>query len=131
MMRLLSLACLLIALLCSFSTGALASGPRWATGAPYYYPEGRAIVWYPSSPQYFTDAGDLSPFVNHDAADAIVKAAAGVWTVPTKNFNLLYGGSLAEHASLANVYPTSTGIVFPTDDQSTSYLTRQIAVLYD
>ncbi|HEU4635145.1 MAG TPA: hypothetical protein VFS41_03145, partial [Edaphobacter sp.] len=131
MMRLPPLKGALYALLFSFPAIAFASGPRWATGAPYYYPEGRAIVWYTSSPQYFTDAGDLSPYVNHDAADAIVKAAASVWTVPTANFNLLYGGTLAEHVSLANVYTTGTGIVFPVDVQSTSYLTRQIAVLYD
>ncbi|HEX2917126.1 MAG TPA: IPT/TIG domain-containing protein [Edaphobacter sp.] len=121
----------LFALLFCFPPIAFASGPRWATGAPYYFPEGRPIVWYTSSPQYFTDPGDLSSYVSHDAADAIVKAAASVWTIPTANFNLLYGGNLAEHVSLANVYPTGTGIVFPADIQSTSYLTRQIAVLYD
>ncbi|RZU42359.1 hypothetical protein [Edaphobacter modestus] len=32
---------------------------------------------------------------------------------------------------LSNVYPTTIGIVFPTDVQSTSYLINQIAVLYD
>lgn len=131
MMRLPILKRSILTLLCSFSATCFASGPRWATGAPYYYPEGRAIVWYTSSPQYFTDAGDLSSYVNHHAADALVKAAASVWTVPTANFNLLYGGTLAEHVSLTNVYPTSTGIVFPADVQSTSYLNRQIAVLYD
>jgi len=131
MMRLATLRRAILTLLCSLPATAFASGPRWATGAPYYATEGKPIVWYTSSPQYFTDPGDLSPYVNHDAADAIVKAAASVWTVPVANFNLLYGGTLAEHVSLANVYPTSTGIVFPADIQSTSYLTRQIAVLYD
>jgi len=122
---------LLFALLCILPTAAQASGPRWVTGLPFYYPEGLPIVWYTSTPRYFTDAGDLSPYVNHAAADALVNAAASVWTVPTANFNLLYGGALAEHASSANVYVTSTGIVFPSDIQSTSYLTKQIAVLYD
>jgi hypothetical protein len=121
----------ILLLVCSLPATVFASGPRWATGAPYYTSEGKAIVWYTSSPQYFTDAGDLSPYVDHEAADTIVKAAASVWTIPTANFNLIYGGTLAEHASLSNVYPSSTGIVFPPDVQSISYRTRQIAVLYD
>lgn len=131
MMRSHSLRLLTLSILCTLSTTVLASGPRWVTGAPYYYPEGLPIVWYTSSPYYFTDAGDLSPYVNHAAADALVKAAASVWTVPTANFNLLYGGTLAEHVSLANVYLSGSGVVFPPDVQSTSYLTRQIAVIYD
>jgi hypothetical protein len=122
---------LLFALFCILPTAAQASGPRWVTGQPYYYPEGLAIVWYTSSPKYFTDAGDLSPYVNHAAADALVNAAASVWTVPTANFNLLYGGTLAEHVSSTNAYAASTGIVFPADVQSTNYLNKQIAVLYD
>jgi hypothetical protein len=122
---------LLIALLCIFPATTQASGPRWVTGLPYYYPEGLAIVWYTASPRYFTDPGDLSPWVNHAAADAIVNAAASVWTVPTANFNLLYGGALAQHASLVSTYPTATGIVFPPDVQSANYLNKQIAVLYD
>jgi hypothetical protein len=113
------------------ATQASASGPRWVTGQPYYYPEGNSIVWYTDSPQYFTDSGDLSAYVNNAAANAIVAAAAGVWTIPTSRLNLLYGGPLDEHASADNVYPTSTGLVFPADVQSTNYLAKQIAVLYD
>jgi len=110
---------------------AFASGPRWVTGQPYYYPEGNPIVWYTDSPQYFTDSGDLSAYVNNAQANAIVAAAAGVWTIPTSRLNLLYGGALSEHASASNVYPASTGLVFPSDVQSTNYLNKQIAVLYD
>ena len=113
------------------ATQAVASGPRWVTGQPYFYPEGQTIVWYTDSPQYFTDSGDLSPYVNNAAANAIVAAAAAVWTIPTSRLNLLNGGALDEHASSANVYPTSTGLVFPADVQSTNYLNKQIAVLYD
>jgi hypothetical protein len=109
----------------------MASGARWVTGQPYYYPEGNPIVWYTDSPQYFTDSGDLSAYVNNAAANAIVAAAAGVWTIPTSRLNLLYGGALDEHASATNIYPTSTGLVFPVDVQSTNYLAKQIAVLYD
>lgn len=122
---------LLAALLSALPLTALASGPRWVTGGPYYYPEGSPIVWYTSNVQYFTDPGDLSPYVNHAAADAIVNAAASVWTVPTASLNLLYGGALDEHADSTNTYPTGSGIVFPSDIQSSNYLNKQIAVLYD
>ncbi len=117
--------------LLTFIAGAKASGPRWVTGQPYFYPPGRMIVWYTDNPSYFTDPGDLSPYVNHAAADAIVAAAAGVWTIPTSRLNLTYGGPLDEHADSSNVYPTTTGLVFPPDVQSTNYLAKQIAVLYD
>ena len=115
----------------AIATNAAGSGPRWVTGQPYYYPEGNPIVWYTDSPQYFTDSGDLSAYVNHAQADAIVDAAAGVWTILLSRLSLLRGGTLDEHASAANVYPTSTGLVFPSDVQSSNYLNKQIAVLYD
>ena len=113
------------------SASALASGPRWVTGDPYFYPTGRMMVWYTDTPRYFTDPGDLSPYVNHAQADAIVAAAAAVWTIPTARLILSYGGPLDEHVTSANVYASSTGIVFPTDIQSSKYLNKQIAVLYD
>src|SRR5216683_2670802 len=110
---------------------AVASGPRWVTGQPYFYPPGRMIVWYTDHPVYFTDPGDLSPSVNHAAADALVAAAAGVWTVSTSRLTLSYGGALDQHASSSNVYPSTSGLVFPSDVQSANYLAKQIAVLYD
>src|SRR5260370_42186773 len=96
---------------------AIASGPRWVTGQPYFYPPGVAIVWYTDHPVYFTDPGDLSPSVNHAAADAIVAAAAGVWTVPTSRLTLSYGGALDQHPSSSNLYPSPPAPVFPSDVQ--------------
>ena len=116
---------------CALPRAAQASGPRWVVGKPYYGQEGYPITWYTDNPQYFTDPGDLSPYVNHTAADALVAAAAAVWTIPTSRLNVLYGGSLAQHASSANVYLASSGIVFPADIQSSNYLNKQIAILYD
>lgn len=108
-----------------------AGGPRWATGFPYFTTEGQPIVWYTNQPQYFTDPGDLSVYVNHAAADALVVAAANVWNVPTSSLVLSQGGSLDEHISSANVYPTQSGLVFPADVQSSNYLAKQIAIIYD
>ena len=119
---------------CLFFTAATvanASGPRWVTGAPYFFPPGYPISWYTDSPQYFTDSGNLSRYVDHAAADAIVAAAAGVWNVPTSRLTLTYGGALDEHVSSSNTYPGSTGIVFPVDVQASNYLSKQIAVIYD
>ncbi|GGA68530.1 hypothetical protein GCM10011507_20060 [Edaphobacter acidisoli] len=108
-----------------------AGGPRWATGYPYFTTEGQPIVWYTNQPQYFTDPGDLSIYVNHAAADALVAAAANVWNVSTSSLVLSQGGVLDEHVSGANVYPSISGLVFPSDVQSTNYQSKQIAIIYD
>ena len=108
-----------------------AGGPRWATGFPYFTTEGQPIVWYTNQPQYFTDPGDLSIYVNHAAADALVAAAANIWNVPTSSLVLSQGGTLDEHVSGSNVYPTQSGLVFPADVQSSNYLAKQIAIIYD
>jgi hypothetical protein len=109
-----------------------AAGPRWVTGPPYFTaPAGTPVVWYIAQPLYYTDPGDLSTSVNHAAADALVAAAAGVWNVPTSAMVLSQGGTLAEHVSAANAYPSSSGPVFPTDVQAANYAAKQIAVIYD
>lgn len=110
---------------------AFAGGPRWVTGPPYFITPTNPVVWYTNQPRYFTDPGDLSVYVDHAAADAIVTAAANAWNVPTSSLTLVYGGTLNEHVSGANVYPSSTGLVLPSDAQSSNYLAKQIAVIYD
>jgi hypothetical protein len=89
------------------------------------------VLWYPSNPRYFTDPGDLSSSVNHAAADALVAAAASVWNVPTASLVLSRGGALDEHVSGANTFLGPSGLIFPADVQSTNYLAKQIAVIYD
>jgi hypothetical protein len=109
-----------------------ASGPRWVTGPPYFTgPPGIPVVWYTNQPLYFTDAGDLSTYVNHAAADALVAAAANVWNVAGANIDIAYGGALGEHINGANSYLTNNGPVFPADVQSSNYAAMQIAVIYD
>ena len=110
-----------------------ASGPRWVTGPPYFTARqaGLPVQWYTRTPLYFTDPGDLSPSVNHAAADAIVSAAASVWNVPTAMFQIAQGGTLAEHVSSANSYLGDTGVTFPADVQSGNSAAIQIAVVYD
>lgn len=110
-----------------------ASNPRWVTGPPYFNQQqpGIPVIWYTRTPQYFTDPGDLSPYVDHATADALVAAAANVWNVPTADFTPAQGGTLAEHVSGANAYPGANGIVFPADVDSSNFNSVQIAVLYD
>ncbi len=75
-------------LLLATSAVASAGGPRWVSGPPYFTNWRVMISWYTSHPLYFTDAGDLSPSVNHAAADAMVAQAAAVWNVPTASLVL-------------------------------------------
>src|ERR1017187_24583 len=111
---------------------AWAEAPRWITGPPYFTAaSGNPVVWYTTTPFYFTDPGDLSANVNHAAADALVAAAAGVWNVPTSAMEVAYGGALAEHVSAANSYLSGSGPVFPGDVESANYAAIQIAVIYD
>ena len=112
---------------------AQAAEPRWVTGPPYFDGTGSGIpvAWYITNPLYFTDPGDLSPYVNNAAANALVAAAAGVWNVPTASMTIAYGGALAEHVSGANSYLSSSGPVFPEDVQVANYAAIQIAVIYD
>lgn len=121
------------AILCWFllPAAALAGGPRWVTGPPYFTTTGYPVVWYTNQPQYYTDPGDLSSYVSHAAADALVAAAANIWNVPTSSLTLSYGGSLDEHVSSANVTIDAGGIVFPSDLQASNYQAKQIAVVYD
>ncbi|WP_198152113.1 beta strand repeat-containing protein [Granulicella tundricola] len=110
----------------------LGSGPRYVTGRPYFLNEGRPIPWAQSNVLYYTDPGGLSAAVNHQAADALVASAAGVWSnVAVANIALSNGGSLAEHVSSGNAYLGPGGMVFPADVQSTNYGSVPIAVIYD
>jgi hypothetical protein len=118
---------------CWLACGAMlwAGNPRWVTGPPYFTTAGVPVVWYTNQPLYFTDPGDLSSSVDHAAADALVAAAAAVWNVPTASLVLGYGGALSEHVSEQNAFASTGGVIFPADVQSSNYLAKQIAVLYD
>jgi hypothetical protein len=125
--RLIAASCLSLTLIPT----AFAGGPRWVTGPPYFSTTGNPVVWYTNQLLYFTDPGDLSAYVDHAAADAIVAAAANTWNVPTASLTLADGGTLDEHVSGSNVYPGAEGLVFPSDVQSSNYQAKQIAIIYD
>jgi len=114
-----------------------AAGPRWVMPPtfsgppPYVFQSENFVIWYTDQPVYYTDPGDLSAWVNHAAADAMVAAAAGVWNVPTSRIVVQQGGTLDEQVSGGNVYAGPDGLVFPADVQSSNYAAKQIAVIYD
>lgn len=127
--------------LCRFLVGLLVvlvvpqahgGGPRYVTGPPFFTGRpGVAVGWKQTALQYFTDPGDLSASVNHQAADALVAAAAGVWNLPVANITIAQGGELAEDVSGRNSYMGANGLVFPTDVMSTNAAAIPIAVIYD
>lgn len=115
-----------------YSALASASGPRYVTGPPYFTgAAGVAVVWSTMTPLYYTDPGDLSASVNHQAADALVAAAAAVWNLPVARITLAQGGVLNEDVSGANVYLGGTGMVYPDDVAGTNFAAVPIAVIYD
>lgn len=111
---------------------AAASGPRWVTGPPFFIGQaGVPIGWRQTNLMYYTDPGGLSASVNHQAADVLVAAAAGVWNVPEARISVSRGGLLAEHVSGQNSYLDTSGLVFPDDVMSANAAAVPIAVVYD
>jgi IPT/TIG domain len=109
-----------------------AGGPRWYTGAPFYTAApGNPVVFFTTSPLYYTDPGPLAASVSHAQADAMVAAAAATWNVPTSNLTLALGGTLAEHVSSANTYFDGTSVIFPDDVKLANYHAKPIAIIYD
>jgi hypothetical protein len=113
------------ALLLLLSPAAQAANPRYLAAS------GNPRVWTAGTILYATDPGDLSATVNHAAADALVAAAAGIWSaVPTANIALSQNGTLAEDVNSSNVYLTDDGVVFP-PDVTAGGSGPPIAILYD
>lgn len=111
---------------------ASAGGPRFVTGPPFFTGrQGIPIGWKQANLLYYTDPGALSTAVDHQAADALVAAAAGVWNVPVASITVGRGGALAEHVSGQNSYLDTSGLVFPADVMSSNAAAVPIAVVYD
>src|SRR5579875_1931843 len=110
-----------------------AGGPRFVAGSSYFNAavQGQPVTWNGGQVVYFTDQGILSPQVNQAQANALVAAAAAVWSsVPTAAVSIQRGGSLAEDVSGANVSAGSGGATLPADIQPTATATP-VGVVYD
>lgn len=106
---------------------AFAAGPR----AVINYSTGLPQMFLQTNLKYYTDAGPLSQYVSHDAADALVLAASSVWNVKGSSLTFTQGGSLDEDVNSANVYFGSTGPIWPSDVQPSNWSAKPVAVVYD
>lgn len=80
---------------------------------------------------YYTDQGDLSPVLQHAAADSLVAAAVDRWaSVPTAGLVVTLRGQLAEDVNGTNVTNTGGAITMPADIQPTA-TDKPIAIVYD
>ena len=110
-----------------------AGGPRWVAGSSYFNPFalGQPLVWRNGIVNYYTDLGDLSPTVTQAQANAMVAAAAALWSgVPTAALQINAAGSLAEDVNGSNFYSGPSGLTMPADVQSTATGTP-LGIIYD
>ncbi len=122
--------CLLAVLLFGVASTAHAAGPRWVAGSPWWN-YGQPMSWEPGDLTYWLDSGSLSAYVDHDAAVALVDAAANTWNIPSSKVHLSRGGTLAEDVDGSNVYLGSDGPIWPADVDQANHLQVQIAVILD
>lgn len=59
-----------------------AGGPKYVAGASFFDPgtKGTPLTWAGGALDYYTDQGDLSPLLQHAAADSLVNTAFSRWT---------------------------------------------------
>ncbi len=110
-----------------------AGGPRWVAGSSYFNPSalGQPLVWRNGVVNYYTDLGDLSPTVTQTQANAMVAAAAALWSgIPTAALEINAAGSLAEDVNGSNFYARPNRLVMPQDVQSRATGTP-LGIIYD
>ncbi len=124
---------IVFALSISALSTAHAGGPRWVAGSSYFNPSalGQPLVWKNGVVNFYTDLGDLSPTVTQAQANAMVAAAAALWSgIPTAAVQINSAGSLAEDVNGSNFYNRPNGLVMPADVQSTAIGTP-LGIIYD
>ncbi len=123
---------LCVALLLGAQTPAARAGSaRFVAGQGWGSYAGANVVWNRTSLLYHTDPGPLSATISHAQADAMVAAAAAVWSVPTSSISYAQGGTLAEDVSSSNVSFDGQQFVFPADVQMANESNIPVAVIYD
>lgn len=122
---------LILFCLVACTSPANAAGPRFVSGYGIWIQPGQPEGWNTTQLAYFTDPGNLSADVSHAQADAMVRAAAAVWNVPTSSLSLVQGGQLAEHVSSGNSYFDGAGFMFPADVRTSNEASIPVAVIYD
>ncbi len=108
-------------------------GPRWVAGSTYFVPSvlGQPIVWRNGSVHYYTDLGPLSASVDQAQANAMVAAAATLWSaIPTAAIQITLAGNLAEDVSGNNFFVAPSGLTMPPDVEASATGTP-VGVIYD
>jgi len=111
-----------------------AGGPNYVAGTSYFEPSmtGQPLVWPGGVITYYTDQGDLSPFLPNASANSFVAGAFSQWTsVPTAAVTATSGGQLAENVSGSNVYVNANGTITMPADIQPSATGTPVGVVYD
>ena len=111
-----------------------AGGPQHVAGTAYFDSSttGQPLIWPQGLITYYTDQGDLSPYLPNATANALVADAFSQWTsVPTAAIAATNGGQLGEDVNGTNVYRNADGTIsLPTDIQPTATGTP-VGIVYD
>ncbi len=123
-----------LAVMISFGTGvpsAWAGSARFVAGQGWGTWAGANVAWNTTQLLYYTDQGPLSATVSHAQADAMVSAAAAVWSVPTSSISFAQGGYLGEDVSPSNVSFDGQQWILPPDVQTANESNIPVAIVYD
>jgi IPT/TIG domain len=113
---------------------AKAGGPKYVAGSSFFDPteKGVPLTWEGGSVNYYTDQGDLSPLVQHAAADSLVATAFDRWaSVSTVALATTLRGQLAEDVNGTNVTSAGGGVITMPADIQPSATGTPIAIVYD
>lgn len=112
---------------------ARAGGPKYVAGTSFFDPAAKGVPlnWAAGVVDYYTDQGDLSPLLQHAAADSLVATAFDRWaSVPTAALAANLRGQLAEDVNGTNMTSGGGVITMPADVQPTA-TDKPVAIVYD
>ena len=134
LLRLAWSAATIFSLVATFVLSSRAGGPRNVAGTSFFDPTtaGQPLVWPLGQITYYTDQGDLSPYLPNTSANALVADAFSQWTsVSTAALTATRAGPLAEDVSGTNVIVNADGTIsLPPDIQPTATGTP-VGIVYD
>src|SRR5438477_819566 len=103
-----------IAIVLYFVMTSHAGGPKDVAGSIYFdsTTAGQPLVWPQGLITYYTDQGDLSPYLPNASANNLVADSFSQWTsVLTAAVAATRGGQLAEDVNGSNVYRNADGTI--------------------
>ncbi len=113
---------------------ARAGGPKFIAGSTFFNPgvEGQPVHWANGQLNYYVDQGPLNAQVSNQQANAMVDAAAALWSaVPTAGVSLADKGPLNEDVSGANIIANSSSQIAQPTDAAPTATAYPLAVIYD